>query len=123
MLDEMAGNVLAVLMYIGAFRDLLRGCGGRGRVFNHTAQPPSIKVACQNNSVMLYQKIFSFFFFSSPPESKRKRRYLYLKNLEVPLASSAQTIERPCTNITSYILKMFSLDMKLGGIKWINKCL
>lgn len=28
MLDEMAGNVLAVLMYIGAFRDLLRGEGG-----------------------------------------------------------------------------------------------
>lgn len=121
MLDEMAGNVLAVLMYIGAFRDLLRGCGGKGgRVFNHTAQPPSIKVACQNNSVMLYQKSFSFFSFF-PPESRR--RYLYLKNLEAPLASSAQTIERPCTNITSYMLKTLTLDTKLGGIECVKKCL
>lgn len=30
MLDEMAGNVLAVLMYIGAFHDLLKGCGEGG---------------------------------------------------------------------------------------------
>lgn len=53
MLDEMAGNVLAVLMYIGAFHDRVVGLWGRGRVFNHIAEPPSIKVKCQNNSAML----------------------------------------------------------------------
>lgn len=51
MSDDVAGSVLGVLMYSGAFHDLLEGCGERGRVFNHNAGTLSIKVKCQNRQL------------------------------------------------------------------------
>lgn len=48
MLDDVAGRVLVVLMYSGAFHDLLKGLWGIGRVFNHNAEPLLIKAKCQN---------------------------------------------------------------------------
>lgn len=39
-------------------------CGGGVGGFDRTTKPPSIKVACQNNSLMLDQRIFFPFFFS-----------------------------------------------------------
>lgn len=51
MLDDVVGNMLVVLMYSGAFYDLLKGCGEGGRVFNHNAEPLSIKVKCQNRQL------------------------------------------------------------------------
>lgn len=57
MLDDVAGNVLAVLMYIGASHDLLKCCGkgvgeaGGGGVFNHISETPSIKVKRQNRQL------------------------------------------------------------------------
>lgn len=63
------------LMHIGASHDLLEGWG-RGCVFNHIVEPPSIKVKCQNNSVMQYQS----FFFSS-----EQWRSSYLRDFKVVL--------------------------------------
>lgn len=50
MSDDVAGSVLVVLMYGGAFHDLLKSCGEGGHVFNRNAEPSSIKVKCQNKN-------------------------------------------------------------------------
>lgn len=67
MLDEMAGNVLAVLMYIGAFRDLLRGCGGKGGacVQPHCSASIDQSRVSKQFGDAVSEEFFFFFFFSS----------------------------------------------------------
>lgn len=67
MLDEMAGNVLAVLMYIGAFRDLLRGCGGKGAcVQPHSSAPIDQSRVSKQFGDAVSEDFFFFLFFLLP---------------------------------------------------------
>lgn len=61
MLDDVAGSVLVVLMYSGAFHDLLTGCGEGGVCSTTMLNPYRSKSSVKTDSwVIWYQRSFLF---------------------------------------------------------------
>lgn len=105
MLDEMAGNVLAVLMYIGAFHDLLKGCG-EGGVCSTTL----LNLHRSKSSVKTIRRCCNRGFFSS-----KQWRRAYLSEGFQCCSGFALTQRYTVQIFSTYLLKMFKFETGGGG--------
>lgn len=118
MSDDVAGSVLAVLMYSGAFHDLLKGCG-EGGVCSTTAlnlhrSKSSVKT---DNWVIWYQR-------SSLFKTMEEEGAVDLRGFKDLLALSSQTQTHTLLQIVStYFPKMFSFGMERLELLYTYKVL